>query len=123
MRSGAMAGAASPRRTRSTGSTPGGAASIRPGRNAPGRSALAQHAAPFEASTWEPATAVVYVARTSDECAGPSASVCCGYINFFATGAAAAAWAATHPEITGGILGQYRALQVAIGIFGQLLTS
>ena len=74
-------------------------------------------------STWEPATAVVYVGRTSDECAGPSASVCCGYINFFATGAAAAAWAASHPEITGGILGQDRALQVGIGIFGQLLSS
>src|SRR5262252_8675927 len=34
-------------------------------------------------STWEPATAVVYVGRTSGECAGPSASVCCRYINFF----------------------------------------
>ena len=53
-------------------------------------------------STWEPATAVVYVGRTSEDCAGPSASVCCGYINFFATGAAAAAWAASHPGITGG---------------------
>jgi hypothetical protein len=40
-------------------------------------------------STWDPATVVVYVGRTG-ECAGPSASVCCGYINFFATRAAAA---------------------------------
>jgi len=74
-------------------------------------------------STWDPVTAVAYVGRTGGECAGPSASVCCGYINFFATRAAAAAWAASHPEIVGGILGQDRALQVGIGIFGQLLSA
>jgi hypothetical protein len=73
-------------------------------------------------SAWDPATAVVYVGRTNDECAGPSASVCCGYINFFATRAAAAAWASSHPEISGGILDQDRALQVGISIFGQLLS-
>ena len=73
-------------------------------------------------SRWDPDAAVVYVGRTGGECAGPSASVCCGYINFFATGAAAAAWAASHPEVTGGILGQERALQVGISIFGQLLS-
>ena len=73
-------------------------------------------------STWDPATVVVYVGRTDDRCAGPSASVCCGYINFFATGATATAWAASHPEITGGILGQARALQVGIAIFCQLLS-
>lgn len=72
-------------------------------------------------STWNPATAVVYVGRTGGQCAGPSASVCCGYMNFFATRAAASAWAASHPEISGGILGQARALQTGIGIFGQLL--
>jgi hypothetical protein len=69
-------------------------------------------------STWDPATAVVYVGRTGGQSGGPSASVCCGYINFFATRAAALAWAASHPEISGGILGQARALQVGIGIFG-----
>ena len=73
-------------------------------------------------STWHPATAVVYVGRTDSEREGPSASVCCGYMNFFTTWAAAAAWAATHPEITGGILDQHRALQIGIGIFGQLLS-
>jgi Alkylmercury lyase len=73
-------------------------------------------------SAWDPVTAVVYVGRTDNDCAGPSASVCCGYINFFATWAAAAAWAAAHPDITGGILGQARALQTGIGIFGQLLS-
>jgi alkylmercury lyase-like protein len=75
-------------------------------------------------STWDPATAVVYDGRTSGDCGGPSASVCCGYMNFFATRAAAAAWAAaSHPEITGGILGQDRALRVGTGIFGQLLSA
>ena len=43
-------------------------------------------------------------------------------MNFFATRAAASTWAAAHPEITGGILSQDRALQVGIGIFGQLLS-
>jgi hypothetical protein len=73
-------------------------------------------------ATWDPATAVVYVGRTDGTCAGPSALVCCGYMNFFATRAAAAAWAASHLEITGGILGQDHALQVGIGIFGELLS-
>jgi len=56
--------------------------------------------------TWNPATAVVYVGRTGGKCAGPSASVRCGHMNFFATRTAASAWAASHPEITGGILSQ-----------------
>jgi Alkylmercury lyase len=73
-------------------------------------------------STWNPATAVVYVGRTDNECAGSSASVCCQYVNFFATRGAASAWAVTHPEITGGILSQTRAIQVGITIFGQLLS-
>jgi hypothetical protein len=73
-------------------------------------------------STWYPATAVVYTGHTGNECDGPSASVCCGYMNFFATRATAAAWAASHPEISGGILGQRHALQIGIGIFGQLLS-
>ena len=72
-------------------------------------------------SSWDPATTVVYVGRTGDGCAGPSASVCCGYMNFFATGAAGSAWAASHPEITGGILDQAHALDIGIGIFSQLL--
>ena len=72
-------------------------------------------------STWHPATAVVYAGRTDGECAGPSASFCCGHMNFFTTRAAASAWAASHPEITGGVLGRGRALQIGIGIFGQLL--
>jgi hypothetical protein len=73
-------------------------------------------------SKWNPATAVVYSGRANSECAGPSASVCCGYIDFFAARSAATAWAAAHPDIIGGILGQDHALHVGIGIFGQLLS-
>jgi len=73
-------------------------------------------------STWDPATAVVYIGWTGGPREGPSASVCCGYMNFFATRPAAAAWAVSHPQITGGILDQNRALEMGIGIFGQLLS-
>jgi hypothetical protein len=72
-------------------------------------------------AVWHPATAVVFVGRTACDGAGPSAAVCCEYINFFARHPAAAAWAAAHPEVTGGILSQARALEVGEQIFGQLL--
>jgi hypothetical protein len=74
-------------------------------------------------STWHPVTAVVYVGRAGGKCAGPSASVCCDYMNFFTTGGTAAAWAGCHPEVRGGILSQGHALQVGIGIFAQLLST
>ena len=54
-------------------------------------------------SEWRPATAVVFVGRTADQCAGPSAATCCSYINFSASRPVAAAWARAHPEIDGGI--------------------
>jgi len=72
-------------------------------------------------SQWRPATAVVFAGRTASGCAGPSAAVCCEYMNFFASTETAAAWASAHPEITGGILGQDRAIEVGEQIFGQLL--
>ena len=72
-------------------------------------------------AVWHPATAVVFVGRTASDCAGPSAAVCCEYINFFASHSAAAAWATAHPEVTGGILSQGRALEVGEQIFGKLL--
>ena len=70
---------------------------------------------------WHPATTVVFVGRTASECAGPSAAICCDYMNFFTSQAAAEAWANAHPEITGGILSQSRAREVGEQIFGQLL--
>jgi hypothetical protein len=73
-------------------------------------------------ASWDPVTSVVYAGSAGSECGGPSATECCDYINFFGTGATAAEWVACHPEITGGILDQQRALRAGIGIFGQLLT-
>ena len=72
-------------------------------------------------AVWEPDTAVVFVGRTASACGGPSAAICCGYMNFFTSHATAAAWAGAHPEIIGGILSQRRALEVGQQIFGQLL--
>jgi hypothetical protein len=60
-------------------------------------------------AVWHPATAVVFAGRAASERAGPSAAVCCEYINFFARDSAAAAWATAHPEVTGGVLSQDRA--------------
>jgi Alkylmercury lyase len=71
--------------------------------------------------SWEPDTAVVFVGRTADGCDGPSAAICCSSMNFFTSHTTAASWAAAHPEITGGILSQSRALDLGQQIFGQLL--
>jgi hypothetical protein len=51
----------------------------------------------------------------------PSAQVSCGFMNFFATPANAAAWAAAHPEVTGKVLGQKAALRLGRDVFGRLL--
>jgi hypothetical protein len=72
-------------------------------------------------AAWEPDTAVVFAGYTASMRAGPSAAICCGYMNFFTSHTTAAAWARTHPEITGGILSQARALEVGQQIFGPLL--
>ena len=63
----------------------------------------------------------MFVGRTASEGTGPSAAICCEHINFFTSHSTAAAWASNHPEITGGILSQNRALEVSEQIFGQLL--
>ena len=70
---------------------------------------------------WDPATTVVFVGRAASQCTGPSAVICCDHMNFFTSQATAEAWASAHPEITGGILSQSRALEVGEQIFGQLL--
>jgi len=76
------------------------------------------------AATWEPASTVVFrgcLASCACGPAQPAAQASCGYVNFFATPASAAAWAAAHPEITGEALGQAAALRVGREIFGPLL--
>ena len=72
-------------------------------------------------AVWEPDTAVVFAGRTAGSCEGLSAVTCCGHMNFFTSQTTATAWATAHPEVTGGILSQGRALAVAQQIFGQLL--
>jgi hypothetical protein len=70
---------------------------------------------------WEPDTAVVFAGYTATARTRSSAAVCCGHINFFTSHITAAAWASAHPEITGGILSQSRALETGRQIFGALL--
>jgi hypothetical protein len=72
-------------------------------------------------TVWEPDTAVVFAGHMASSCKGPSAAICCGYMNFFTSHTTAATWATAHPEITGGILSQGRALEIGQEIFGQLL--
>jgi hypothetical protein len=43
------------------------------------------------------------------------------HINFFTSHITAAAWASAHPEVTGGILSQSRAVEVGRQVFGPLL--
>jgi hypothetical protein len=49
-------------------------------------------------AVWDPATTVVFVGRTADQCAGPSAAICCDHINFFATHSTAEARPARTPR-------------------------
>jgi hypothetical protein len=85
-----------------------------------------------ETAAWQPPTAVVFSGqRTSCGSLGahpgtpataPAAKVSCGYRNFFAAPASAAAWASVHPEVTGQALDQTAALRLGVSIFGHLLT-
>jgi hypothetical protein len=76
------------------------------------------------AAKWEPASTVVFEGCLAPCASGPAlsaAQVSCGHVNFFATSASAAAWAAAHPEVTGEELGQAAALRLGREIFGPLL--
>jgi hypothetical protein len=76
---------------------------------------------------WEPATAVVFSGQACGRRTGPAmgsaADVCCGYVNFFASAATAAAWAKAHPQVTGQILDHANAERLGAHIFGPLLTA
>jgi hypothetical protein len=71
------------------------------------------------AAAWEPGSATVFYGARSE--AGPSASVCCGYLRFFASRESAEQFAARHPEAEGTILGQQAAQRLGEEIFGALL--
>jgi Alkylmercury lyase len=72
-------------------------------------------------AVWKPGTTVVFAGRLAGQCTGPSAAVCCSYMNFFISSASAANWARAHPAVTGRVLSQRQALELGVQIFGQLL--
>lgn len=72
-------------------------------------------------AVWYPDTAVVFAGAAGEACCAASVDRTCGNINFFATAGAARAWAETHPDVTGRVLGQAEALAMAVTEFGRLL--
>jgi hypothetical protein len=71
---------------------------------------------------WRPASAVVFVGQAADSCACSSAETCCGFMNFFVNRRSARSWAGMHPEISGRILSQRRAIELGRVIFGRMLS-
>ena len=82
-----------------------------------------------ETAAWQPPAAVVFSGTSREPCHVPpdaplipaAANISCGHVNFFTTGASAAAWASAHPDDTGEILDQAAALRLGTAIFGHLL--
>jgi hypothetical protein len=72
-------------------------------------------------AVWDPPTAVVFVGARAG--AGPSADVCCGYLNAFADRITGQAWAADHPEIPGALVDGTEAAHLGRSIFASLLAS
>ncbi|MEV0112842.1 alkylmercury lyase family protein [Streptomyces sp. NPDC050844] len=70
---------------------------------------------------WEPASAVVIVARRS--CSGPAATVCCDALNFFTSAASARSWLAQHPDVQGKMVDQARAEEIGRQTFGPVLAA
>jgi hypothetical protein len=68
---------------------------------------------------WEPQAAVVFVGRRDGT--GPAAALCCDTVNFFAHHASAAQWQQEHPEVTGQVVSQARAVEIGQQTFGPLL--
>ena len=77
-------------------------------------------AGPDRTTVWEPRGAVVYLGRRG--CSGPAATICCDALNFFTSTASARTWAREHPDVTGTVVGQARAEEIARQTFGALLT-
>ena len=76
-------------------------------------------AGPDRTTVWQPGGTVVYTG--SRGCSGPAATVCCDALNFFTSTASARIWAREHPDVTGNVVGQSRAEEIARQIFGALL--
>jgi Alkylmercury lyase len=69
---------------------------------------------------WDPAGAVVFAGSTGEQ-GCPSVDRTCGYISFFTSAAAAHAWAARHPAVTGSVLSQAQALRQGVAEFGDFM--
>lgn len=69
---------------------------------------------------WRPHTTVVLAGDTGQECC-PSIDRTCGHINFFTGAAAAHAWSAERPDLTGTVLDQHHALALGVAEFAALL--
>lgn len=72
-------------------------------------------------ATAVPETVVVFVGAES--MAGPSADICCNYLNFFTDRPSAQAWMAAHPTVGGTIATLSEATACGVAIFGNLLGS
>jgi hypothetical protein len=70
-------------------------------------------------STWDPATAVVFVGARAGS--GPSADTCCDYLNIFTNRESAHAWTRAHPDVAGEIVDRAEAERLGREIFGGLL--
>jgi hypothetical protein len=68
---------------------------------------------------WTPATAAVLIAQTG--AGGPSAECTCGHVNFYSHAEHAQTYLDEHPELTGRVLEQGMAVELAGGVFGGLL--
>ena len=68
---------------------------------------------------WAPAAMAVLVAQTGGS--GPSAACICGHVNFYGHAEHAPAYLDKHPELTGRVLDQSAAVELAGRVFGGLL--
>jgi len=68
---------------------------------------------------WLPASTVVLVAKAGS--GGTSAECTCGHVNFYACAENARAYLEHHPDVTGRIVDQHDAIELAGAVFGTLL--
>ena len=68
---------------------------------------------------WLPASTVVLVAKAGS--GGTSAECACGHVNFYTRAEDARAYLDHHPDLTGRIVDQHDAIELASAVFGALL--
>ncbi|MEU0632802.1 alkylmercury lyase family protein [Streptomyces sp. NPDC005989] len=70
-------------------------------------------------TVWEPLEAVVFIGQRPG--GGPAATACCDALNFFTSVASARTWAKDHPGVSGRVVAQAGAEDIARQTFGPLL--